>query len=206
MDCSRPGFPVHLKWNNCNNMCFWVWICPGSKWEKSLEQNYLCFPYLFIFNTLKPTFYWQEEEPWEIINTSSLYSCVKIIFFNCLVIHSHINQWSTSSLSSFSSFLYPSSSLSLPFIFLISHCSLTLLLDDSRFTLVTAPPLCPSFFPPEILPRCNPVCPSVPLSGCSSTQRCLSGWPGAGPRCWTFCLKLWSERPCCCSLCLVSHE
>ena len=29
---------------------------------------------------------------------------------------------------------------SLPFIILISYCSLTLLLDDSRFALVTAPP------------------------------------------------------------------
>ena len=26
--------------------------------KEALEQeNYLCFPYLFIFNTLKPTFY-----------------------------------------------------------------------------------------------------------------------------------------------------
>ena len=31
-------------------------------------------------------------------------------------------------------------SLLLPFIFLISYCSLTLLPDDSRFALVTAPP------------------------------------------------------------------
>ena len=44
------------------------------------------------------------------------------------------------SLSSFSSFLYPSSSLFLPFILLISYYSLTLLLDDSRFALMTAPP------------------------------------------------------------------
>ena len=110
------------------------------------------------------------------------------------------------SLSSFSSFLYPSSSLSFPFIFLISYCSLTLLLDDSRFALMTAPRLCPPIFPPEMLHRCSPICPSMPLSGRSSTQRRLSGWPGAGPRCWTFCLKLWSERLCCCSLCLISHE
>ena len=67
-------------------------------------------------------------------------------------------------------------------------------------------PLCPHFFPSEILHKCSPVCPSVPFSGRSSTQRRLSGWPGAGPRCWTFCLKLCAERPCCCSLCLVSHE
>ena len=40
----------------------------------------------------------------------------------------------------FSSFLYPSSSLLLPFIFLISYCSLTLLPDDSRFALMTALP------------------------------------------------------------------
>ena len=68
------------------------------------------------------------------------------------------------------------------------------------------PQLCTPIFPPEILHRCSPVCPSVPLSGCSSTPRCLSGWPGAGPRCCTFFLKLWSERPCCCSRCFISHE
>ena len=48
---------------------------------------------------------------------------------------------------SFSSFLYPSSSLLLPFIFLISYCSLTLLLDDSRFALVTALPTLSPLFP-----------------------------------------------------------
>ena len=140
-----------------------------------------------------------------MISISSLHFYVKIKIL--LIIHlSHVNQWNTSSLSSFSSvfihllpFLFPSFSLSLTAL-------LTLPPDDSRFALVTAPPLCPPFFPPEILHRCSPVCPSVPLSRCGSTQRCLSGWPGAGPRCWTFCLKLWSERPCCCSLCLVSHE
>ena len=85
---------------------------------------------------------------------------------------------------------------------------LTLLPDDSRFALVTAPPTLslPTIFPPEMLHRCSPVCPSVPLSGRSSTQRRLSGWPGAGPGCWTFYVELCAERPCCCSLCLVSHE
>ena len=48
---------------------------------------------------------------------------------------------------SFSSFLYASSSLSFPFIFLISYCSLTLLLDDSRFALVTALPTLSPLFP-----------------------------------------------------------
>ena len=145
-------------------MRFSVWICPGSKWKKPLEQeNYLCFPYLFIFNTLKPTFYWHEEEPWEIINTSSLYSCVKIMILNCLVIHIHINQWCTSSSSSFSSLLYPSSSLSPPFISLISHCSLTLLPDDFRFALVTAPPLClpllPTRDPAQVQPHLSHCAP-----------------------------------------------
>ena len=51
------------------------------------------------------------------------------------------------SLSSFSSFLYASSSLSFPFIFFISYCSLTLLLDDSRFALVTALPTLSPLFP-----------------------------------------------------------
>ena len=133
------------------------------------------FSLSFHLSTLKPTFYWHEEEPWCLINTFSLYSSVKIMILNCLVIRSHINQWCTFCLSYFSSFLYPSSSLSLPFIFLISHCSLTLLPDDSRFALVTAPPLSPLFFPPEILHRCSPICLTVPLSGCNSTQRCLSG-------------------------------
>ena len=121
------------------------------------------------------------------------------------ILLSHINQWSTTSLS-FSSFLYASSPLFLPFIFFISYCSLTLLLDDSRFALMTAPPLCPPFFPPERY--CTGAAPSVPvcLSQDAVVQRHLSGWPGAGQRCWNFCLKLWSERPCCCSLCLVSHE
>ena len=55
------------------------------------------------------------------------------------ILLSYLNKLGAYSLS-FSSFLYPSSSLLLPFIFLISYCSLTLLLDDSRFALVTAPP------------------------------------------------------------------
>ena len=44
---------------------------------------------------------------------------------------------------------YASSPHFLPFILLTPYCSLTLLLDDSRFALVTAPPLCPPFFPPD---------------------------------------------------------
>ena len=171
-------------------MSFWVWICPGSKWKKPLEQkNYLCFPYLFIFNTLKPTFYQHKEEPWEIINTSSLYSCVKIMILNFLVIHSHINQWSTSSLSSFSSFLYPSSSLSLPFIFLISLCSLTLLPDDSRFALVTTPPPC---LPSSHQTYCPGAAPSVPLGPFEDTvvhssvsQGDLGQDQGAGLSVWS---------------------
>ena len=39
------------------------------------------------------------------------------------IILSYINKLGAYSLSSFSSFLYPSSSLSFPFIFLISYCS-----------------------------------------------------------------------------------
>ena len=35
---------------------------------------------------------------------------------------------------------FVSSPLLLPFIFLISYCSLTLLLDNSKFALLTAPP------------------------------------------------------------------
>ena len=54
------------------------------------------------------------------------------------IILSYINKLGAYSLSSFSSFLYPSSSLSFPFIFLISYRSLTLLPDDSRFALMTA--------------------------------------------------------------------
>ena len=127
-----------------------------------------------------------------MINTSSLHFYVKIKFL--LIIHlSHMNQWSTSSLSSFSSvFIHL-----LPFLFSSFSSSLTALLtllpDDYRFALMPAPPLGPSFFPPEILHRCSPICPSVPLSGCSSTQCCHSGWPGTGPRCWAFCLKLFRE-------------
>ena len=52
-------------------------------------------------------------------------------------------------------------SLLLPFIFLISYCSLTLLLDNSRFALVTAPPLCPPFFPQERY--CTGAALSVPV-------------------------------------------
>ena len=139
-------------------------------------------------------------------NTSSLHFYVKI---NILLIIrlSHMNQWSTSSWSSFSSvFIHL-----LPFLFSSFFSSLTALLtflpDDSRFALMPAPRLCPPLLPTrEILHRCSPICPSVPLSGHSSTQRCLSGWPGTGPRCWTFCLKLCLESSCCCSLCLGSHE
>ena len=75
------------------------------------------------------------------------------------ILLSYLNKLGAYSLS-FSSFLYPSSSLLLPFIFLISYCSLTLLLDDSRFALVTAPPLCP-FFSPE--KHCTGAAPSVPV-------------------------------------------
>ena len=52
-------------------------------------------------------------------------------------------------------------SLLLPFIFLISYCSLTLLPDDSRFALVTAPLLCAPFWPPE--KHCTGAAPSVPV-------------------------------------------
>ena len=62
-----------------------------------------------------------------------LLTCLKILL-------RFISKLGAYSLSSFSSFLYPSSSLSFPFIFFISYCSLTLLLDDSRFALLTAPP------------------------------------------------------------------
>ena len=60
-------------------------------------------------------------------------TCLKILL-------RFISKLSAYSLSFFSSFLYASSSLSFPFISLISYCSLTLLLDDSRFASVTALP------------------------------------------------------------------
>ena len=73
------------------------------------------------------------------------------------ILLSYISKLSAYSLSSFSSFLYPSSPLLLPFIFLISYCSLTLLLDDSRFALVTAlptvSPLLPTRDAAQVQPR-----------------------------------------------------
>lgn len=89
---------------------------------------------------------------------------------------------------------------------LFSSCSLTLTLDGSRFALSDSAPLHSHLVTREILYRYSPICPTVGLLGCSSTQRCLSVSPGAGSRCWTFCLKLWSEKPCCWSHCFVSHE
>ena len=81
-------------------------------------------------------------------------TCLKILL-------RFISKLGAYSLSFFSSFLYASSPLFLPFIFLISYCSLTLLPDDSRFALVTAPPLCPPFFSPE--KHCTGAAPSVPV-------------------------------------------
>ena len=59
------------------------------------------------------------------------------------ILFSYINKLGAYSLSF--SFLFPTSSLLLTFIFLISYCSLTLFPDDSRFALMTAPLLCPLF-------------------------------------------------------------
>ena len=66
---------------------------------------------------------------------------------------------------SFSSFLYASSSLLLPFIFLISYCSLTLLLDDSRFALVTALPTLSPLLPTRDTAQVQPH-----LSQCASLR------------------------------------
>ena len=66
---------------------------------------------------------------------------------------------------SFSSFLYASSSLLLPFIFLISYCSLTLLLDDSRFALVTALPTLSPLLPTRDAAQVQPH-----LSQCASLR------------------------------------
>ena len=56
-------------------------------------------------------------------------------------------------------------SLLLPFIFLISYCSLTLLLDDSRFALVTAPPTLPPHLPTRDTAQVQPH-----LSQCASLR------------------------------------
>ena len=87
-----------------------------------------------------------------------LYYYAKIMILTFLkILLSYISKLSAYSLSSFSSFLYPSSSLLLPFIFLISCCSLTLLPDDSRFALVTAlpamSPLLPTRDAAQVQPR-----------------------------------------------------
>ena len=77
-------------------------------------------------------------------------TCLKILL-------RFISKLGAYSLSFFSSFLYASSSLSFPFIFLISYCSLTLLLDDSRFASVTAlptlSPLLPTRDTAQVQPR-----------------------------------------------------
>ena len=54
---------------------------------------------------------------------------------------------------------FVSSPLLLPFIFLISYCSLTLLLDNSKFALLTAPPT---------------VSPLLPTRDTAQVQPCLS--------------------------------
>ena len=95
-----------------------------------------------------------------------LYYYAKIMILTFLkILLSYISKLAASSLSSFSSFLYPPSSLLLPFIFLISYCSLTLLLDDSRFALVTAlptvSPLLPTRDAAQVQPR---------LSQCASLR------------------------------------
>ena len=77
----------------------------------------------------------------------------------------YINKLGAYPLSSFSSFLYVSSSFSFPFVFPISYCSLTLLLDDSRFASVTAlptlSPLLPTRDTAQVQPR---------LSHCASLR------------------------------------
>ena len=86
------------------------------------------------------------------------------MILTCLkVLLSCINKLGVYSMSSFSYFLYPSSSLSLPFISLISYCSLTLLPDDSRFALVTAPltvsPLLPTRDTAQVQPHLSDCAP-----------------------------------------------
>ena len=85
-------------------------------------------------------------------------TCLKILL-------RFISKLGAYSLSFFSSFLYASSSLSFPFIFLISYCSLTLLPDDSRFALMTAlptlSPLLPTGDTAQVQPR---------LSQCASLR------------------------------------
>ena len=147
-------------------MRFWVWICPGSKWKKPLEEeNYLCFPYLFIFNTLKPTFYWHEEEPWQTINTSSLFSCVKIMILSFLIIHSHINHEAL--LPCPLSLLFFIHLLPFPFPSFPSCLTALLILlpNDSRFALVTAPPTLPPHLPTRDTAQVQPR-----LSQCASLR------------------------------------
>ena len=86
-------------------------------------------------------------------------TCLKILL-------RFISKLGAYSLSSFSSFLYPSSSISLPFIFLISYCSLTVLLDGSRFALVTAFPTVSPLLPTRDTAQAQPR-----LSQCASLRK-----------------------------------
>ena len=85
-------------------------------------------------------------------------TCLKILL-------RFISKLGAYSLSFFSSFLYASSSLSFPFIFLISYCSLTLLLDDSTFALVTALPAVSPLLPTRDTAQMQPH-----LSHCASLR------------------------------------
>ena len=79
------------------------------------------------------------------------------------ILFSYINKLGAYSLSF--SFLFPTSSLLLPFIFLIFYCSLTLLLDDSRFALVTALPTLSPLLPTRDTAQLQPR-----LSQCASLR------------------------------------
>ena len=79
------------------------------------------------------------------------------------ILFSYINKLGAYSLSF--SFLFPTSSLLLTFIFLISYCSLALLLYDSRFALVTALPTVPPLLPTRDAAQVQPH-----LSQCASLR------------------------------------
>ena len=70
------------------------------------------------------------------------------------------------------SIFLPSPSLHFPQLLLLSDSPSRRVQICSHDCSPTVSPLLPTR---EILHRCSPICPSVPLSGRSSTQRCLSG-------------------------------
>lgn len=177
--------------------------------KEALEQeNYLCFPYLFIFNTLKPIFYWHKEEPWQIIITSS--TCIPVLKLWFLISLSFIATSTNGALLPCPLsllFNYPSSSTSYPFIFLMSF----LFWLSFQMTLDLLCDCSPNSIPPHHLPtrdaaqvQPHPV-PVELLSGRSRTQWWLWGHLGR-TNVLDFLSEAMCRRPCCYSLCLISHE